>query len=136
MATAAPEPAAPEPAAMSAEPAAGIGSGNGITGDFYCNWALDLTVASGKAMARLQQGQTCMSTGGCSDFTWTGRSFDFTADDSAHGALDAKIDATYKDYTDQVTLKNTGKTVCLPKATTTPATGSCTLTVKGPLVKE
>lgn len=114
-----------------------VGAGNGISADFYCNWALDLTISSGKGQAKLQMGQqTCMSTGGCSDFTWTGHTFDFTAADSANGSLNGRIDATYKDYTDTVTLKNTGQTVCLPKATAMPATGSCTLTVNGMLTKE
>lgn len=115
----------------------GIGTGTGITGDFYCNWALDLTIAGGMARTDLPSGQTCMSSSGCSDFTWMGQSFEFSSDDAATATLDARINATYKDYTDQVTFKSTGKTVCLPEATTPmPAVGTCTLIISGALAKK
>lgn len=114
-----------------------LDSGTGITADFYCNWDLDLTIDGGGASTNLPSGQTCMSSSGCSDFTWMGQSFDLTTRDAATGMVDAKINATYKDYTDPVTLKNTGNTVCLPKATTlNPATGTCMLTISGAIAKQ
>ncbi|HVR62823.1 MAG TPA: hypothetical protein VMU50_13050 [Polyangia bacterium] len=113
-----------------------LGSGTGITADFYCDWNLDLSIDGGGASTNLPSGQTCMSTSGCSDFTWMGQSFDFSADNTATGMLDAKINATYKDYTDPLTA-TAATPACLPKATTpNPATGTCMLTISGALAKQ
>ena len=84
-------------------------------------------------MGTIESGQTCMSTGGCTDFTWMGNTFNFSSGNGTTGQVDAAIAATFKDFTNPVTPKDT--TNCLPK-TVTPKSGTCTLTVTGSLTKQ
>ncbi|HEX3697735.1 MAG TPA: hypothetical protein VH374_20345 [Polyangia bacterium] len=109
------------------------GSGSTVVADYYCGWILDFNAVGNTATGTLEPGQTCTSSGGCTDFTWMGQSFAFSSSDGATAQVNGNVNATYKDYTNPADPKNTNN--CLPKTTLAP-TGTCTLSVTGTLTSE
>ena len=104
-----------------------------LTASYYCDW--ELNVAKNGETATLVPGTTCMSavndaTSGMvkTKYTWSGTSFTFVKTGAKAAVVNAEISAN---YTALLTCK-TGM-ACVP--CTTGCTGSCTVTISGPLTK-
>jgi hypothetical protein len=81
------------------------GPNEAIVGSYYCDWVLDLAIVAGHATTTVRPAQSCTTSSGGTDFTWTATTFLFTSNDGATGALNSTIQATYKDATGTGTCK-------------------------------
>jgi hypothetical protein len=95
-----------------------IGAGSGgvaLSAFYYCDWNLDLNAAGTATVIRA--GQSCSDVDTSIPpytFTWTGQSFTLTTSDGRSGTIEASIPYSY---------------------TSTAATGSCSATFTGPVMK-
>jgi hypothetical protein len=104
-----------------------------LTGSYYCDW--DLNIAANGASATLVPGVSCM-TEAVDDashktkvtYQWTASSFTFAKTGAREAVVNAQVSAS---YTQLLTCKP--NTACVP--CTTGCTGTCTVTIMGPLTK-
>jgi hypothetical protein len=104
-----------------------------LTGSYYCDW--DLNIASNGSSATLVPGVSCSTsatdtaTGKTkATYNWTASTFTFAKTGDRAAVVNAQVSAS---YTQLLTCKP--NTPCVP--CTTGCTGTCTVTIMGPLTK-